>query len=608
MSTIRKDILECKENWRKLAEIASKCNDFDQIRNDATTNLGLLESIDKFKFSVVGEWSSGKSTFINTLFFNGEEILPVGYNETTSAIIKISKGEKVKLSKTDYQSGSSGFIEIASEKADIKTKLLEYAKGEANLDTFSLEVNSSMLAGVEIIDTPGLNDTDNSRSFVTEDFINQTHGIIVLSKLDSIESRNLHNFIKEHSNVVSKLIFVINITEDDEDELDLDELKKSYSQKLKKEIEDCSGRGNIDPKVFCVNAKTGKYIDEFIQYLSSFVHEVSDSKIIEGEYQKINGYIQKFEKLIKFKKDPSKVDIDGFKSYIEKMRREFSEKEGITNEFIDGKIEEIRSLYEKSKNDKEKILKKMTNSLEKESESFLRLLGTRTSVINKKINGIIREANNELYDEGGDFRKYITNKLNEIANAIDSLLREIKIPDHDISTNQEKNIESNTGEATCATMIGSTLTGGVVALSSLTTTTTLLGSTALAKVATSYGFGTLCTTSTVVTAGPLAIAGPAVAVGLPVFIAILMWSTSKIKKSIEKTIEDTPKSILDAKKELDKQRDKFCEDIRKAYKDAKERYKDDINQKENAINSNDINDKLVHEIEIKLNELKKNIR
>lgn len=75
--------------YHRLGEIAKELDD-DALKNETDDNCSMLME-DGFKVVVVGEFSRGKSTFINALL--GKRILPAKTNPTTTTINRISYGE-----------------------------------------------------------------------------------------------------------------------------------------------------------------------------------------------------------------------------------------------------------------------------------------------------------------------------------------------------------------------------------------------------------------------------------------------------------------------------------------------------------------------------------
>ena len=73
-----------KEAVDKYNGVIKKCGIKNQWRCDTINRLAKPFLYGNFTLAVVGKMSSGKSTFINALI--GQEILPTGHFQTTSAI------------------------------------------------------------------------------------------------------------------------------------------------------------------------------------------------------------------------------------------------------------------------------------------------------------------------------------------------------------------------------------------------------------------------------------------------------------------------------------------------------------------------------------------
>lgn len=206
------------------------------------------------QIGIVGEVKAGKSSFINSLIFNGENILPKAPTPMTAALTKISYGEQFEAEIVFYDEDDWRIIEANAERADqILRKLFEeelkkarrpidfkqfvemnidgvpkeYAackeliemaeKNQLHVsqyigqtefinalgqDKFVEELNDYVgsngrltplvkytviklnieeLRGIEIVDTPGMNDPIVSRTIVTSDFLMNCDVVFFLS-------------------------------------------------------------------------------------------------------------------------------------------------------------------------------------------------------------------------------------------------------------------------------------------------------------------------------------------------------------------------------------------------------------------------------------------
>lgn len=198
------DIYEDLEHQNKLEHLVSK-----------------MEK-DVFQLVVVGEFSRGKSTLINALL--GDDILPSDPNPTTVMlnVIKNSDGEHYlihyrngdvkEISKEEFQnivakndSDASNFSEaIMQTQMDAMKKMqVKYAEIQKENDFGKL--------GIDVVDTPGINDIDKTREEVTLKYIPESDAaIIVCSAIQQLTSSE-HKFIKEQliGNHITKIFVAV---------------------------------------------------------------------------------------------------------------------------------------------------------------------------------------------------------------------------------------------------------------------------------------------------------------------------------------------------------------------------------------------------------------
>lgn len=129
-------------SWRKQAE---------RLRRN-------LESR-RFRVAVVGEFNRGKTSFVNALL--GREILPADAMPATAAINRITYGD-VPSAYLSMKDGRRKPVEIA-DLAEYVTKFTaDSAQNAALIDEAVVEYPSLFCRnGVDLIDTPGMNDADD---------------------------------------------------------------------------------------------------------------------------------------------------------------------------------------------------------------------------------------------------------------------------------------------------------------------------------------------------------------------------------------------------------------------------------------------------------------
>jgi hypothetical protein len=154
--------------------------------------LELRASADNFKILVMGEFKRGKSTFINSLL--GEEILPSYATPTTAIINEVKWGEKPGatlhfLPAKNGQTQAAKEIPVDQIEQYVTIKNEEQGYGQAftyqspyeKVELFwPLELCRN---GIEIIDSPGLNE-DTERQKITLEYLSTIDAVIFVIACD----------------------------------------------------------------------------------------------------------------------------------------------------------------------------------------------------------------------------------------------------------------------------------------------------------------------------------------------------------------------------------------------------------------------------------------
>ncbi|MEO1942098.1 MAG: dynamin family protein [Campylobacterales bacterium] len=139
----------------------------------------IREIVEKpLKLAVLGEFSSGKSTFINRLI--GNPILPTGITPVTSVVTILEYGEEEKI-EVVYRNYKGEIIKRVYEGYGHLQKL-QREWNQSDLYTpqeIRVFVNNEILRYFDIIDTPGFNDV-SSMDRATEQILNRVNYIIWL--------------------------------------------------------------------------------------------------------------------------------------------------------------------------------------------------------------------------------------------------------------------------------------------------------------------------------------------------------------------------------------------------------------------------------------------
>ena len=166
------------ETRRELGELAVSLARWDASREDQATLERSVRQLDElFLLVVVGEFNSGKSTFINALL--GEKLLDEGVTPTTSAVHRLRWAES-----QDRLLGEDGIEEIT-----------------APVD---------LLRQVQIVDTPGTNALDRGHEALTREFVPRSDLVLFVTSADRPFTESERDFIESIREWGKKLVFVIN--------------------------------------------------------------------------------------------------------------------------------------------------------------------------------------------------------------------------------------------------------------------------------------------------------------------------------------------------------------------------------------------------------------
>ncbi len=193
-----------------------------------------------FRLLVLGDMKRGKSTFLNVLL--GDNLLPTDVNPCTAVLTILRYGTKKQVTvyfKSGKRPEKLDFITFKQQytiKAEEAKRLEDQDKSAfPDVDYGVVEYPLPLLAkGIEIIDTPGLNDT-TSRNKLSLGYINNCHCIIFILRASQpctlTERRYLENYLKGRN---LPIFFLINGWDEVEESVldrdDFEEVARSEAQ------------------------------------------------------------------------------------------------------------------------------------------------------------------------------------------------------------------------------------------------------------------------------------------------------------------------------------------------------------------------------------------
>ena len=221
-------------------------------------------NLDKEKFSlvIIGEFSRGKSTFINAML--GKQILPSSKQPTTNIINKIIYGKEPiytlyyrENGKKPKQITQQEFAEIkAQAEADLSNleRVKNFLKKTEDFEKIKYAEIAYPLSfckdGVEVVDTPGTNDLNVGRMEITYEYLQNAEAAILILGADQALSKSEKTFLQERvlGNQIRDIFIIINY----KDQLsgpDEEERVKQYV------LDNLTDIGDFRKRIFLVSSK-----------------------------------------------------------------------------------------------------------------------------------------------------------------------------------------------------------------------------------------------------------------------------------------------------------------------------------------------------------------
>ena len=416
----------------------------NKIIRDNPKSKGILNLIkeriedNEFKIAVVGEFSSGKSTFINALI--GKDILKHATIETTATVtyihnVKVSN-ELCGKCRVNYSNGESKLIYNYDDLKEYTTTLSneDVANIIASVEIFMhfIDLDEDII----IVDTPGLNGVLDKHREVTIEEIQKSDACIYLFQKNGITESD-EEFVRFISNYQNRFIFVQNFVDElreSEGEFVEDKLKSIRSY-----IENSVFENNeivIDYSIYGVSALkalVGKDYNIPSLYnagLVNLTNEQREKYLVESKIKDIELEIKSIVKSMKIKyKSACHAIVSLLQEIIKREKENQKLNSQLLQEDSDYKDKEkALKLINDITNRKETIVEKLDNLVSsqfvKNKKLLLEDIENNIMKIEEKIDNIIESEKN--YD---DFDKkyrdgFYTNEIQKIIDLYNNELEE----------------------------------------------------------------------------------------------------------------------------------------------------------------------------------------
>lgn len=423
-------INKIKENFKV------KIDDF--FRDDRKLNIG-----------VIGQVKAGKSSFLNTLIFDGQKVLPTAATPKTATLTKIEYSDKNFIEVEYYTNEEWAILE---EKSKVDSSLNEYLVAKEIMNMVkenNIEVNSYLEKGFEtieftsydnlmselnnfvgengkitplvksvkigtnneelkeisIVDTPGLNDPIASRNDKTRQFIEMCDVVFFLSRasqfLDKSDVELLTSQLPQKG--VKKLVFICSRYDDGlqdtiYDSDSLDEADIETRRKLKRHAGKTFEK--VVNELITRNAK-----HELLNIIEECKEPLFISSMAYNMSKKIN---------------------DEFNDEEELVYNNLNENGDLNADILRriGNIDKIREIYyEVIENKDDTLIKKLDSFIPDTLNQVKAELKFMKDTVKKRIELLSNNDKEELLKQ----KKYIGNQINRISADLENVFGELNV-------------------------------------------------------------------------------------------------------------------------------------------------------------------------------------
>lgn len=312
----------------------------------------------EFMIAFCGHFSAGKSTMMN--HFMGKEVLPSSPIPTSANLVKIKKGNS--YARVYYKEADPVEFPAPYDFEVVKN----FAKDGENI--ISLEISDedvSLPEGVSIMDTPGIDSTDDAHRISTESALHLADIVLYVMDYNHVQSELNFSFTKTLKDREKPVYLVINmIDKHNEEELSFESYKTSVIEAFK------SWGVNIDGLFFTslknLNHPLNEYseLDKFLKNQINNKEELLLESVINSAKPLIEDHLQFFDN----EHDDARQD---FESQLEDLPE--NEKKRVLQEVTDLEERQTSLQYRKNnlKEQYEEEIKKILDN------AYLMPAGTR---------------------------------------------------------------------------------------------------------------------------------------------------------------------------------------------------------------------------------------
>jgi len=221
-TVLRQDTADLMSKIAALYEYFQAKGDIESA--ERARDLVLKLQKEEYSIAFCGHFSAGKSSMINKLV--GEDILPSSPIPTSANLVKIKHG--FDYAKVIYKIGKPKIYPAPYDYAKVKS----YCKDGDQIHSVEISYSNTKLpSGVVIMDTPGIDSTDDAHRIATESALHLADFVFYVMDYNHVQSELNFLFTKELQAAGKQVYLIINqIDKHRDDELSFEQFKESVQK------------------------------------------------------------------------------------------------------------------------------------------------------------------------------------------------------------------------------------------------------------------------------------------------------------------------------------------------------------------------------------------
>ncbi len=347
--------------------------------------------------AITGQFSSGKSTFLNALL--SKNILPTGITPVTSKVNFLNYGEEYKL-KITYYSGAQEYapIEAIADFTDQRKNEMSEIK------YLTLYAPMDILKDISFVDTPGLNSQSQSDTDTTRKVLRDVGGIIWLTLIDNAGKKSEAEVLEEYmEQFKNKSLCVLN-QKDKFTEEQIETTTKYVREKFSKyfaQVTPISAKMALQARA---HDKDVLINDEYEKFISEFKNDLKNNEV-----ESLNFFENKFTE---YKNKISKINLQDSKDNI-RLQEESNIQQVI--DFIENTIrpQALESKEFAIKRDLKGICDILMNE-------YQNILGVYDNLVE-----ILKSSENDILNALDDIHKKYSKELFSIYNSLEVIMEKM---------------------------------------------------------------------------------------------------------------------------------------------------------------------------------------